>query len=184
MAPLRARPLLAYVLDVVDTARRSGLVLQAYAVVAVGDAGVEALVREARIVPIVNPEPERGLSSSLWCGLAALETEPAGRIAAALVLLGDQPLVRVEVARTLIEGWRSGRGTVLRPRYADAPEMPGHPVLLDRSVWPLARHAHGDAGLGGALPPGSDAVTLLDVPGHNPDVDTVDDLNLLKESPP
>jgi CTP:molybdopterin cytidylyltransferase MocA len=53
-------------------------------------------------------------------------------------------------------------------------------VLLDRSLWPLADHLQADAGLGHLLGAGAAGVTLIDVPGSNPDVDTPADLHLLE----
>jgi CTP:molybdopterin cytidylyltransferase MocA len=126
----------------------------------------------------LNDAPDRGLSGSLRRGLAALGAD-AG---AAIVLLADQPLVRQDVVAALVGGWRAGLGVVLRPRYAGAPDEPGHPVLLDRVVWPLAAALEGDRGLGSLFPPGAAGVALIDVAGRNPDVDTPDDLTTLEGS--
>jgi len=178
LAPLHGRPVVAHVLDVVRRARAAGVVADARVVVAAGDDAVAALAREAGTTTVVNDAPERGLSSSLRCGLAALGPDTG----AAVVLLGDQPLVRLDVLAALVAAWRDGRGVVVRPRYADAYSEPGHPVLLDRSVWPLADRLEGDAGLGLLLPPGSPEVALIDVAGRNPDVDTPADLHTLEGS--
>ena len=80
----------------------------------------------------------------------------------------------------LIQGWRRGQGRLLRPRYAASPNLPGHPVLLDRSLWPLVDTIVGDRGLGTFLRPGESGVVLLDLPGENPDVDTPGDLHTLE----
>ena len=178
LAPLHGRPVVAHVLDVVRRARAAGVVADARVVVAADDDAVAALAREAGAATVVNDAPERGLSSSLRCGLAALGPDTG----AAAVLLGDQPLVRLDVLAALVAAWRDGRGVVVRPRYADAYSEPGHPVLLDRSVWPLADRLEGDAGLGLLLPPGSPEVALIDVAGRNPDVDTPADLHTLEGS--
>jgi CTP:molybdopterin cytidylyltransferase MocA len=85
--------------------------------------------------------------------------------------------VEVETMRRLIACWRAGGGPVVRPRYQDQPDTPGHPVLLDRRVWPLCRRATGDTGLAGLLP----AATFIDVPNANPDIDTPADLHLLED---
>ncbi len=175
-APLRGRPLGAHVLDTVTRARAAGLVTVAAIVVAAEDAELVAVAATAGVPSVVNEAPERGLSSSLRCGLAALG--PAA--GAALILLADQPLVRLDVIAALVDAWREGRGTAIRPRYAEAPGEPGHPVLLDRSVWAMARRLEGDAGLGSLLHPGDAGVTLIDVAGRNPDVDTLADLDTLQ----
>jgi CTP:molybdopterin cytidylyltransferase MocA len=178
LAPLHGRPVVAHVLEVVRQARAAGVVADARVVVAEDDGAVATLAREAGAATVVNDAPARGLSSSLRCGLAALGPD-AG---AAIVLLGDQPLVRLDVLAALVAAWRDGRGVLVRPRYAEAYAEPGHPVLLDRSVWPLAERLEGDAGLGLLLPPGSPGVALIDVAGRNPDVDTPADLHTLEGS--
>jgi CTP:molybdopterin cytidylyltransferase MocA len=178
LAPLHGRPLAAHAFDVVSQARASGVVADAVAVVASGDDAVADLALAAGARTIVNDAPDRGLSGSLRRGLAALGAD-AG---AAIILLADQPLVRQEVVAALVGGWRAGLGVVLRPRYAGAPDQPGHPVLLDRSVWALAAALEGDRGLGSLFPPGAAGVALIDVAGRNPDVDTPDDLTTLEGS--
>jgi CTP:molybdopterin cytidylyltransferase MocA len=180
LAPLRGRPVLAHVLDLLARAADAGIVASGRIVVAADDAGVADLVSSAGVETIVNQAPERGLSSSLRCGLAALGSDTG----AAVIVLGDQPLVRLEVLEALVAAWRDGRGSVIRPRYADAPGEPGHPVLLDRSVWPLAGRLEGDAGFGVLFPAGSAGVALIDVAGRNPDVDTPADLDTLQGSWP
>lgn len=176
LAPLRGRPVLAHVLDTVARARAAGIVSRARVVIAKGDTEVTALATSAGVETIVNQAPDRGLSSSLRCGLAALGSDTG----AVVILLGDQPLVRLEVLEQLVAAWLDGRGSLIRPRYADAPAQPGHPVVLDRSVWPLAGRLQDDAGFGALLPPGSAGVALIDVAGRNPDVDTPTDLDILQ----
>ena len=173
-APLRERPLVSYPLDVAGRARATGLLTDLRIVVAPGDEAVTRLARDAGAAPLVNPSPERGLSSSLRLGLAALDAD------AALVLLADQPLVRLDVVAVLVAAWHERLGVLIRPRYARTPDEPGHPVLLDRSLWPLADQLEGDAGVGRLLPAGTPGVALIDLPGSNPDVDTPADLRLLE----
>jgi molybdenum cofactor cytidylyltransferase len=178
LAPLHGRPLAAHAFEVVRRARSGGVLEDAVVVVAQGDDPVAHLARHSGARTIVNDAPDRGLSSSLRHGLAALGAEPG----AAIILLADQPLVRQEVLAALVAGWRAGLGVLLRPRYAGAPDEPGHPVLLDRSVWPLADELEGDSGLGSLFPPGTAGIALIDVAGRNPDVDTPDDLTTLEGS--
>jgi molybdenum cofactor cytidylyltransferase len=180
LASFRGKPLLAHVLELAGRAESAGLVATSRIVVAGGDDAAAGLAQSAGHTPVRNPAPERGLSSSLRLRLAAL---PAG-LDVALDLLGDQPLVRLDVLAALVTAWRAGTGVLIRPRYADASAEPGHPVLADRSVWPLAERLRGEAGFGAAVPIGAPGVTLIDVAGGNPDVDTVADLHSLEGSAP
>jgi CTP:molybdopterin cytidylyltransferase MocA len=181
-ARYRGRPLLSYVLDVVAVARKRGLLDGGHVVVAAGDDRGVTLAREAGLEPIINQSLELGLSHSIRLGLTALETRRRGAAHAALVFLGDQPLVRPDVVEALVTAWREGRGPVIRPRYADSPDTPGHPVLVTRAIWARARALEGDQGLGALLGSSPSETVLLDVKGDNPDVDTQRDLNALEES--
>jgi molybdenum cofactor cytidylyltransferase len=180
LAPLRGRPLAEYPLQLVGRARLAGLIGRAVVVVAPEDQAIGSLARQAGAEVVVNPTPEQGLSSSLRTGLGAL-----GEAAAAIVLLADQPLVRLDTLAVLIAAWRERLGVLIRPRYADAAGEtgqgePGHPVLADRSLWFLAEQLAGDAGFGAVRPIGAAGVAVIDLPGRNPDVDTPADLQRLE----
>lgn len=184
LAAFRGRPLVAHVLEIVRLASSSGLIAEAYAVVPQGDDPLGSLVRLAGLRPVPNDEPELGISWSLRLGFAALSRHREESLGAAIVLLGDQPLVRLDTLAALIRGWRNGAGRMLRPRYAAAPQVPGHPVLLDRSLWHLAQTITGDRGLGTLLRPNEPGLVSVDLPGENPDIDTTADLRALERLNP
>jgi len=180
LATFRGRGLVSHVLEAATAARARGLLASVHAVVAEGDAPIERLAAGAGAAIVANPEPGRGLSSSLKLGLAGLPPDLDG----VLVLLGDQPLVRLEVMEALVSAWRRGGFSVVRPRYASTPDVPGHPVLLARRVWPLADRLEGDSGFGKRFALDVPDVMVLDVPGDNPDVNTPADLLTLKDPRP
>jgi CTP:molybdopterin cytidylyltransferase MocA len=166
----QGEPLLAHVLRAVSG--HSGVVVHRP-----GDSFALRMAIESGMTPSANPHPEFGLSESLRVGLRALD--PAG-IEWALIVLGDQPLLRPEVITTLI----AATGTacdLVRPVYADAPEAPGHPVLVHRRLWPLTESLRGDQGFGSVVAP--ERIRLVPVPGSNPDVDTRADLLRLSALP-
>lgn len=173
LAPLHGRPLASHAADTIAEAIASGLLAGAVAVVPPANQALTGIFSALGIVPLANPDAASGLSSSLRVGLAALQRSPGG---AALIVLADQPRVRREVIETLVQAWRAN-GTSVRPRYAEAPDEPGHPVLLDRSLWTVAGRAEGDAGLRAVL--SREAIGIIEVAGGNPDVDTVADLERL-----
>ena len=107
--------------------------------------------------------------------IAALPT--AG--GAALIILGDEPLLRDDAIEHLVYYWRQ-KGISIRPRYSQQPDAPGHPVLLDRGLWHLVDRLEGDHGLSSLLASQPGAVATLDLPGANPDVDTREDLRELE----
>jgi CTP:molybdopterin cytidylyltransferase MocA len=171
------------VLDVVEAACHQGVLGGGHVVVAADDDGARKLTENAGLEPIINDAPHLGLSHSVRLGLSALESHPKQEVQAGLIFLGDQPMVRLAVVKALITAWLSRSGPIVRPRYQGSPHVPGHPTLLDRSTWPLARQLEGDSGFARLLATAAVDTFLLDVPGDNPDVDTPADLHALEESP-
>ena len=121
-------------------------------------------------VAVVNPDPQRGLSSSLHLGIAAV---PAGH--AALVLLVDQPTMGPEAIGAVL----AARGT--HPLVAaSAHGRLAPPVLIEPEVFPLLAGLAGDVGLREVLAARPDLVEAVAVASHAPDVDTPADLDRLE----
>jgi CTP:molybdopterin cytidylyltransferase MocA len=176
----RGRPLLSHALDVVaEGCSRQGCD-SGHVVIAVDDEAAQALSQDAGLTAVLNDAPSLGLSHSLQLGLEALGELTPTEGGAVLVFLGDQPLVRLEVAEKVIAAYRSSGSAAVRPRYQAHSSIPGHPILLDRSIWHLARGLQGDRGLAGLLSASVETVTV-DVSGDNPDIDTLADLHALEE---
>jgi molybdenum cofactor cytidylyltransferase len=178
----RGRSLLAYVLDVAVAALEGGLLDGGHVVVAADDEQALRLSHRLGLSTIINHAPGLGLSNSVRLGLAALEAQAQDEQDAAVIFLGDQPLVRLQVVAALVARWRQGGAAIVRPRYQGRPEVPGHPVLLTRPVWPAVNQLQGDQGFGPLFDSASFETVTLSVPGENPDVDTQADLLGLEES--
>jgi molybdenum cofactor cytidylyltransferase len=170
LAPLDGRPLLQYVLDALAAAGLDEVI-----VVTGGPSAdeVDGTIRWRTERRIRNPNPERGLASSVREGIAALPPDAD----AALVALGDQPLLRADVIERIRRAWETGSGAIVAPRYRDSGTL--NPVLLARAAWPLAATLEGDRGMGPLIHASPDLVTRVDVEGDNPDIDTPDDLTRL-----
>ncbi len=170
LARLGGQPLLQRVLD---TAAASGF---GDVVVVLGDAAeeIEAAIAWRGERRVRNPDPAAGLSSSLRVGVASL----AEGTEAVMVVLGDQPLVRVQVIDALLAALGDGGRQVVAPRYAGGGGA--NPVLIAREAWPLVLEAAGDRGLGPVLRAHPALVHEVAVPGENPDVDTPGDLAALE----
>lgn len=172
LASLGGVPILQHVLD---TLAASGL--QDVVVVLGRDrAAVEASISWRNERRATNPEPERGLSSSLQTGMAALD--PGSD--AALIVLGDQPRLTVDTIRALLDAPNDPARPVVAPRYDD--DGARNPMLIKRSVFALVEEAVGDRGLGPILADRRDLVMEVPVAGSNPDVDTRADLVRLVEA--
>jgi molybdenum cofactor cytidylyltransferase len=166
LALISGRPMLQHVLDAAAAAELDPVV----AVLGADASLIERTVTWRNEVRLVNPNPDRGLSSSLSIGLGELRDHER-----VLVMLGDQPFVSVGNIRTIAAAAADHDRPIVVPRYADG--EPGNPVLLDREAFPLAAALTGDRGMSQLFKSDPDFVRYVDVPGTNPDIDTTTDLD-------
>ena len=129
---------------------------------------VVAVVRDGGVNPdarvVVNPEPERGLGSSLRLALAAATGSRA------VILLVDTPGIGSQAVRAVLA--------------ADAPVVVAtyqgrrsHPVVVDRAWWAeVAERAEGDRGAWPFLAAHPELVREVECPGDPSDLDTLGDL--------
>ena len=152
---------------------------------AVGDVVVVTGANATEVEQAVDSLPVRvvhaarsaeGMAHSLRCGV-----EAAGDVDAVLVSLGDQPGVRPESYRRIVERWRETDALVVVPRYAGN-ATPAHPVLFASSIYPELLQLDGDVGARSVImrDPARIAEVLLDWPAPR-DVDTLDDLEALTQ---
>ena len=113
---------------------------------------------------VVNRRPSRGLASSLRTGL---ETLPDA-VEAALVLLGDAPVVPEAAVERVLEAFRRHN----RPVAAFYDGERGHPTILPRAVWDAIPRTGDRAGSDVDAVP----VECGDLAEGAADVDTPDDL--------
>ena len=172
LAELDGRPLLQHVLDAAAAAQLTPVIV----VLGHGAAAIEGGIRWRTERRIVNPDPGRGLSSSLRDGLADLSS--IAPQADAVILLGDQPRTSPAVVRALVEAADETDRPLVAPRYAAGGGS--NPVLIRRDAFGIAGDAEGDRGLGPILSARPELVTWIDVEGSNPDVDTPADLIALR----
>ena len=146
---------------------------------AAGCAPAVAVVREGTTVagatPVVNPDPERGMRSSL-----ALAVDAAGDADALAVLLVDAPGIGAGAIRAVVDAWSPGR--IATARYAG---RRGHPVVMAPDLWRQALALAGpDEGARPLLKARPELVDEVDVPGDPTDLDTPDDLASWTSAPP
>lgn len=152
-ASFRGRPLLSHVLEVARAARDRGILQHAVVVVRADDPDALRLVEAAGLEPVVNDAPHLGLSHSLRMALHSVTSGGDRHLRALMVFLGDQPLVRLETVTALRAASILHPGKVVRPVYQARPDVPGHPVVLDRSVWPWWKVSKGTAATEGEESP-------------------------------
>jgi molybdenum cofactor cytidylyltransferase len=118
-----------------------------------------------------NPNPARGMSSSIVAGLGAVR----GASEAALIALGDQPTIDTSVVDRMIDLWQSGNRPVVAPRCKR-----GNPVLFDRALFEELQQLEGDRGARDFLEAHAAHVGVVDVDALPPlDVDTPGDYDTL-----
>lgn len=117
---------------------------------------------------VFNADAASGQASSLRAGLAAVPDS----MAAALVMLGDQPLVGSRTVETLLRAWRrEGARPAMATSYG--PGKPWRPpVVLDRALFPELQALTGDAGARQVLEARPELVDTIVSTGRPDDVDT------------
>ena len=124
---------------------------------------------------VANPRFAEGLSTSLIAGIGALPEDAR----AALIFLGDMPLIRSETVETLLGGFdRAPQAGAIVPAHAG--EW-GNPVLIARKLFPDIARLEGDAGARKILR-GRDDVVIVETTDASVliDTDTPQDLAALR----
>ena len=178
------RELLGHVLATLSGARAAGVLAGTFVVHRTGDEAVALLADQYLAYPVPARNPDGELSDTLRSGIAEIRSldSPHGS-SAILICLGDQPLLRLDVIQALAQSWQAG-APAARPSYREAPGVPGHPMLIDRSLWSLAAEMTGETGFGPVLERRGIFIRTVPVGGHNPDIDTPDDLRALDPAEP
>jgi molybdenum cofactor cytidylyltransferase len=102
---------------------------------------------DARVWPVVNPDPSRGMFSSLQAGMAEAQGD------ALVVLPADMPFVSSGTVAVLLDAFTS-RPAIVSPRFNG---KRGHPVILPPALRDEIRAA-------------DPAITLHDVLKRHPDL--------------
>src|SRR5262249_20841957 len=142
----RGQPLIEHVLSTIARARAEALVADGILVYGPGGDALEDQARAYELDAVYAPRAAQGISESLKAGFAVLDAMAPRTVTAALVCLGDQPALALGTIRALVASG-APPDVLRRPRYADDPAAPGHPVLVGRRHWPLVDATTGDRGL-------------------------------------
>lgn len=88
-----------------------------------------ALVENRSVRVVFHPHyAETQMMQTILLGLDALEQD----VDAAMIVLGDQPQVKLEVVSGLVNAYQSGNGELIVPSYH---MRRGHPWLMGRELW-------------------------------------------------
>jgi molybdenum cofactor cytidylyltransferase len=175
LLPLQGEPLLRFTLQRILTTRLDVV----YVVLGHRADEISGAIADLPVRIVLNPDAERGQSTSVLAGLQAVAaTEPD----AVMFLLGDQPQVNPTVVNALIRRWQDTHAGVVAPRYADGI---GNPILFDGGVLAEFTTLDGDTGARAIVRAHqhSGAISLVEVNSPAPrDVDTEADYAALLAS--
>lgn len=119
----------------------------------------------------VNREYDRGQLSSLQAGLTVVD-RPG--VEAVIVTLVDVPLVTEATVRAVVDRYHQTRAPIVRPTKGD---RHGHPLLIDRSLFDVLRHADHNSGAKPVVRAHASVIgdVIVQDEGAFVDVDTKDD---------
>lgn len=166
LAPLNGRPLVQHVIDAANASCLEDIIL----VVGTNANDLVAQLDVGRTRVVRNPDPSRGMASSLQSGLRSLDQS----LHAALVLLGDMPGVTTALIDELVARGRETRASAVTSVWRGRRSPP---VVLHKSIWPAALALDGDIGMREVLAGERDVVEVEVTPalGALEDVDTPED---------
>jgi len=121
--------------------------------------------------PVICETWRQGQAESLRTGLEAL-----GDAEAAVVVLGDQPLISPRAIERVVAA-RDGKAMAVRATYGGAP---GHPVLLERAIFGALKRVRGDVGARAVLDTVAVQEVACDDAGEPFDIDTPEDLGKVR----
>jgi molybdenum cofactor cytidylyltransferase len=135
---------------------------------------VEAALADLKLRFVSNPSYADGMSTSLKAGFSALSNDAE----AAVILLGDMPLIGPNLIDTLVNAWREmGKPAALIPTLNG---RRGNPVILSRILDGQIAGLNGDTGAGPILRSRSDVVEYpVDDQAIFQDVDTTEEFRKL-----
>ncbi len=127
------------------------------------------LLDDPRVDVVTNPDPGRGMGSSLASGIEAVDGD------AVMIFLADMPRVDADLASRVVDLYRRSAARVAAPLVEG---RTGHPVILHADLFPALARLEGDRGARLIVERNAERTALLAGvdPATQRDVDTPADL--------
>ncbi len=131
---------------------------------------VRSRIEKLPVTICVNENYTAGMLSSAICGFRTLAAETK----AALIFLGDQPLIPPSVTQQVIEAWRKSEKGIVVPAFNG---KKGHPVLIETRFKPEIEKLNPENGLRQLMSKFENEVYQVecDIPEILRDIDTPED---------
>src|SRR6267143_1833173 len=120
---------------------------------------------------IYNPRADTGMASSLQAGLRAMRPD----MEAALVMLGDQPMVGSRTVVALLRAWRREGARPAVAVSGPSGDRWTPPVVLGRQLWDELMTLEGDSGARQVLDRRPELVDIVPALERLDDIDTPED---------
>lgn len=92
---------------------------------------------------VINPRPERGMLSSIFCGI-----KKVGKCDSILLIPVDHPYVKQDTYKILKATAGKNIGSIIKPRFEG---KSGHPIIIPRDLLKVDEEDYFSAGLDGIL---------------------------------
>lgn len=134
------------------------------------------LATHPRVARTVNPHPQHGMSGSLEAGIGALKSG----VSAAMILLGDQPLVSAALIDHLLQTFSRQPDRIVAPLVRG---KRSNPVIFPDTFFGELRKVRGDSGGRSVVKRNADKVVGVEVGDwyDDTDLDTPEDLRRMQE---
>jgi molybdenum cofactor cytidylyltransferase len=167
LIPFRGKSLVRRIIDAACEAGCSPVV----AVIASKDPKLHSELDRAGILIAQNNQWQRGIGSSIRCGIETL-TNSSPDVEASVLLVCDQPAVDARVIQRLVALYETTGKSIVASSYADTL---GVPVLFTRSVFQELLSLDDEAGAKSIVLRNRERVASLSFPEGQIDVDTWED---------
>lgn len=131
---------------------------------------------------LFNREWSEGMSSSIRCGLKALEGVATDKPEAVILMLCDQPFVTSDTLRRLIDTYHAGNASLVASEYEAAGEKTlGVPALFSRALFSELMSLSGAEGARRVIMRHREGAAVVAMPEAAFDVDTPEDYRALRD---
>lgn len=139
-------------------------------------------IEETGALASFNRAWAEGMSSSIRCGLQALDEAAPEKRGAVILMLCDQPFVTSGHLRLMVDAYQSSGAALVASVYDEGEGRTlGVPALFSRALFPELMELRGAEGAKRIIARHAAKAAIIEAPGAAFDVDTPDDYRALQD---